>query len=220
MYSYVMKLVLENDSKKSISSASVVSCLKLLETYVVRRMFHGIESGGLLAVARGLWNNTGGDPDKMLDVLDSTPTQEFPEDDVFDKDIRSAHLYEKSDAFVTFIVDEYERGIESSEGYVERDDFTVDHIMPQTLSDDWDIAPSVHEKWLHTWSNLTPLSGGPNSKKSNRSWESTITMLKTEQSFKTTLRIANDNDRWDKDSLERRANHLVDWGLKRWPKSV
>ncbi len=96
----------------------------------------------------------------------------------------------------------------------------VEHIMPQTLTLEWqrDLGENfqaIHEKYLHTIGNLTLT--GYNSEYSNKSFQEKRDMengfkqssLKLNQSLK-------DLESFGEKEIEKRANDLADWALKIW----
>lgn len=97
---------------------------------------------------------------------------------------------------------------------------TTEHIMPQTLTEEWkrDLGENfqaIHDKYLHTIGNLTLT--GYNEKYSNNSFQEKRDMekgfkqspLKLNQSLK-------DLEVFGEKEIEKRANDLADWALKIW----
>ncbi len=97
---------------------------------------------------------------------------------------------------------------------------TIEHIMPQTLEEEWerDLGENfkaIHEKYLHTIGNLTLT--GYNQEYSNKSFQEKRDMekgfkqspLKLNQSLK-------DLESFGEKEIEKRANDLADWALKIW----
>ncbi|EMH29760.1 hypothetical protein HMPREF1423_00867 [Helicobacter pylori GAM270ASi] len=97
---------------------------------------------------------------------------------------------------------------------------SVEHIMPQTLSLEWqkDLGENfeaIHEKYLHTIGNLTLT--GYNSEYSNKSFQEKQGM---EGGFKDSPLRLNQGLRnlesFGEKEIEKRANDLADWALKIW----
>ncbi len=97
---------------------------------------------------------------------------------------------------------------------------TIEHIMPQTLTEEWerDLGENfqaIHEKYLHTIGNLTKT--GYNSEYRNNSFQEKRDM---EKGFKQSpLRLnqsLKDLESFGEKEIEKRANDLADWALKIW----
>ncbi len=96
----------------------------------------------------------------------------------------------------------------------------IEHIMPQTLTPEWqkDLGENfeaIHEKYLHTIGNLTLT--GYNSEYSNNSFQEKENM---EKGFKQSSLKLNQNlkdlESFGEKEIEKRANDLADWALKIW----
>ncbi|MFA4882305.1 DUF1524 domain-containing protein, partial [Helicobacter pylori] len=97
---------------------------------------------------------------------------------------------------------------------------TIEHIMPQTLEEEWkrDLGENfqaIHDKYLHTIGNLTLT--GYNTEYRNRSFQEKRDM---EKGFKQSpLRLnqsLKDFESFDEEKIEKRANDLADFALKIW----
>ncbi len=99
-------------------------------------------------------------------------------------------------------------------------EYTTEHIMPQTLTEEWerDLGENfqaIHDKYLHTIGNLTLT--GYNREYSNKSFQEKRDM---EKGFKQSpLRLnqsLKDLESFGEKEIEKRANDLADWALKIW----
>ena len=101
-----------------------------------------------------------------------------------------------------------------------RDRLTIEHVMPQKLTDEWktalgDEAEELHGRYRDRLANLTlsgdvtnpSLAAHPFAEKRKVYRDSPIGM---------TRRIAEENE-WNEQALERRAADLTRWVLDRWP---
>ncbi|WRA02388.1 DUF262 and DUF1524 domain-containing protein [Helicobacter pylori] len=97
---------------------------------------------------------------------------------------------------------------------------TTEHIMPQTLEEEWkkDLGENfqaIHDKYLHTIGNLTKT--GYNTEYGNRSFQEKRDM---EKGFKDSpLRLnqgLRDLESFGEEEIKKRANDLADWALKIW----
>lgn len=97
---------------------------------------------------------------------------------------------------------------------------TIEHIMPQTLTEEWkrDLGgnfQAIHDKYLHTIGNLTLT--GYNSEYSNKPFQEKRDM---EKGFKQSPLRLNQSLRglevFGEEQIKKRANDLADWALKIW----
>lgn len=217
IYAFVFRL-LDSFKHDVIPEHSVVTSLRMLESFLVRRAFAGLEPTGLHAVFKNLWDETGGDPLKILAVFDKNPTVRFPSDEDFASDIKVRALYGRR--LQQYILWEYERGLTGGDVPSDSVKLTVDHVMPQTLTSEWSLEVSAeeHEKLKHVWANLVPLSGSTNSEKGQKSWGAVRSFFQTETVFKSTKRLAQSNETWNANAIRKRSDELATWALSRWPK--
>ena len=101
-----------------------------------------------------------------------------------------------------------------------RSPLTVEHVMPQKLTDDWkralgDEAEEIHGRYRDRLPNLT-LSGDA----TNAGMGANTFAAKREVYRKSSIgmtRILADESKWDEAALERRAEDLARRALERWP---
>lgn len=98
---------------------------------------------------------------------------------------------------------------------------TIEHIMPQTLSDKWKTAlgddwERIHEQYLHTMANLTLT--GYNSQYSNLTF---IEKRDMEKGFKDSAFRLNNSlkscEQWTEKELKARQKELQNVFMKLWP---
>lgn len=92
-------------------------------------------------------------------------------------------------------------------------DVTVEHLMPQKLTDWWkqnlggeEQASKTHEKYLNCIGNLTPMSAGYNSTNSNRAWHDKLPQIKSVQ-FAITSEIGKFQT-WTEDEITQRNKDI------------
>lgn len=101
-------------------------------------------------------------------------------------------------------------------------DLTIEHVMPQTLSDEWrkslgGDADSINDRWGDTLGNLT-LSGA-NGSLSNKTFQAKdmLDMNGYDASPLWLDRTLKKHSRWDQDEIRRRGELLADEAVKVWP---
>lgn len=100
---------------------------------------------------------------------------------------------------------------------------TVEHLMPQTLSEDWknylggqSNAETIYNTYINNIGNLALLSRPMNSSNSNSLWENKITNL-DDASFKLTNSITQNQKwkaKWDDGSIKDRCKYITELSLK------
>ena len=103
---------------------------------------------------------------------------------------------------------------------VEMSEVTIEHLMPQTLSDWWktylggeDEAEVIYSEYLNCIGNLTPVSQSYNSAMSNKPWNDKLLSLKDVQ-FTITSEIADIYVEWGKESIAIRNASMADRAIE------
>ena len=99
-------------------------------------------------------------------------------------------------------------------------DLTIEHIMPQTLSQAWrrdlgDQAEKIHEQHLHRLGNLTLCGGRWGAAMSNRPFEKKREIYR-KSAVLMTRRLAK-LSKWDEAAIKQRADELTQDVLRLWP---
>ncbi len=217
---YPLLIELYSDYKDGVlSKQDFIPIIALTESYICRRAVCGIGSNSLNKVFPSFTKHI--QKDEYFKSLKAhfgylTEKQRFPNNDEFKKLFITIDFYnfQKKEYF-------FERleNFDTKEP-VDTQKCNTEHIMPQTLTLEWqrDLGENfqaIHEKYLHTIGNLTLT--GYNSEYSNKSFQEKRDMekgfkqspLKLNQSLK-------DLESFGEKEIEKRANDLVDWALKIW----
>ena len=103
----------------------------------------------------------------------------YPTDNILSEEFKTRQIYRIPIAYRYFLFERMEN-VDNMEGkwenivpHMKNGDFTIEHIMPQTLSATWrqqfgNEAERIHEQYLHTFANLTLT--GYNSSYGNKSF--------------------------------------------------
>lgn len=204
-----------------ISSQELVDILKVLENFMVRRFVCNVPTYGLNKVFPPLYGQIQKTkPTTLCNGLKVVlQTKNYPKDYDFASKLQDAKLYGPGDRITkTKLILE---ALESSYGHKEQvpyDNLTIEHVMPQSLSDEWKRQlgndwEMVYELYLHSLGNLTltaynsELSNEPFAIKRKRLSESHIELNK---SF-TVI------DTWTRQAIQERSITLTTIALKVWP---
>ena len=183
-YPYLLNL-LEYRRLGKIDDTEAAGVLGIVETYVFRRWVCGVPSAGLNKIFETLQGEAekgveaGGDYVEVVAYLltHKGATGRFPNDIEFTEAVKTRDFYRIGNRKF-YLYDKLENG-DSKErvdviGGLEDGSFSVEHVMPQTLSNAWRLelgedADRIHEQWLHRIANLTLTAY--NSDYSNRPFE-------------------------------------------------
>ncbi len=217
---YPLLLELYSDySDGVLSNADFIPIIYLIESYICRRAVCGLGTNGLNKVFPSFTKHI--QKDEYFKSLKAhfvylTEKQRFPNNDEFKKLFITIDFYhfQKREYFFERL-ENFER-----KERVYTHEYTTEHIMPQTLNEEWerDLGgnfQAIHDKYLHTIGNLTLT--GYNQDYSNNSFQEKRDMKKGfKQSPLKLNQSLKDLESFGEKEIEKRANDLADWALKIW----
>ncbi|WRC56375.1 DUF262 and DUF1524 domain-containing protein [Helicobacter pylori] len=219
---YPLLLELYSDySDGVLSKQDFIPIIALIESYICRRAVCGLGTNSLNKIFPSFTKKI--DKKQYLKSVEKhfgslKGKQRFPNNDEF------------KDLFITIDFYNFQKKkyfFERLENFdtkepVNTKECTIEHIMPQTLTEEWkrDLGgnfQAIHEKYLHTIGNLTLT--GYNQEYSNKSFQEKRDMdngfkqspLRLNQSLK-----GEDLEVFGEKEIEKRANDLADSALKIW----
>ncbi|MDU9717404.1 GmrSD restriction endonuclease domain-containing protein [Helicobacter pylori] len=218
---YPLLLELYSDySDGVLSNADFIPIIYLIESYICRRAVCGLGTNSLNKIFASFTKKI--NKDQCLESIKAhflsleTTKGKFPKDSEFKKLFITIDFYNFQKK--TYFFERLEN-FDTKEP-INTQKCTTEHIMPQTLTEEWkrDLGENfqaIHDKYLHTIGNLTLT--GYNEKYSNNSFQEKRDMekgfkqspLKLNQSLK-------DLESFGEKEIEKRANDLADWALKIW----
>ncbi len=228
---YILNL-LEYRSQGKIDDASVAAVLWTIDSFLFRRWVCGVPANALNKIFETLHSDTlkgidGGasyvEVAKYL-ITHKGGTGRFPEDNDFLYALNTRDFYRIGNRKF-YLYDRLENGssherVEVVEG-LESGSFSVEHVMPQTLSAQWkrslgDDWERIHEEWLHKMANLTLTAY--NSDYSNRLFEQKRDMEDgfRESGFRMNQWIAQ-QETWGEAQMKERERLLEERFLTLWP---
>lgn len=211
---YILEL-LNAHREGTASKRQTVQCLAIVESFLVRRAIVGLEPTGLHAVFKGLWGKAGADP-KTLKERIITGTIRCPNDNSIRETLSNEDMYSRK--ITKYLLIQRELQHNTTHGYDNAtDDFTVEHVLPQSLTGDWLdwFNREDHKALLHTIGNLVPLTKGQNGRIKDLSWAEKRVVIKG-SNWKITQEAASART-WDKRQIQRRAKKFADWAVGEWP---
>lgn len=204
----------------ALSVEGFVQIISTIENFIMRRYICGVPTNQLNKIFPGLYNQAAKYEKSLLEsIKDILQNRNYPVDEKLHQQLQILNIYGGGDRLnrAKLILET----LEETHGHkemVDTDNLTIEHVMPQTLSDWWrehlgDDADVIHELYLHTLGNLTltaynaEMYNHPYPEKRTRLKESHLELNKY---FKTV-------EKWDKEAIEARAVFLADIALKAWP---
>ncbi len=217
---YPLLLELYSDYKGGVlSKADFIPIIALIESYICRRAVCGLGANSLNKVFPSFTKHI--QKNEYFKSLKAhfgylTNNQRFPNNDEFKNLFITIDFYKfKKNKYFFERLENFER-----KERVYTREYTTEHIMPQTLTEEWekDLGENfqaIHDKYLHTIGNLTLT--GYNNEYSNRSFQEKRDM---EKGFKDSPLRLNQSLRglesFGEEEIKKRANDLADLALKIW----
>ncbi len=214
---YPLLLELYSDYRDCVlSKQDFIPIIALTESYICRRAVCDLGTNSLNKVFPIFTKNINKNQyfksiEKHFGSL--TAKQRFPNDDEFKEKLMRKDFHQNR-----YFLERLEN-FDTKEP-VNTQECTIEHIMPQTLNDDWerDLGQDherIHTQYLHTIGNLTLT--GYNSKYSNESFQKKRDM---EKGFRDSpLRLnqsLKDLESFGEEEIKKRANDLAGLALKIW----
>ncbi len=202
-----------------LSQQDFIPIIYLIESYICRRAVCGLGTNSLNKVFPSFTKKI--NKDQYLESIKVhfgylTEKQRFPNNDEFKKLFITIDFYNfKKNKYFFERLETF-----NTKEPVNTKECTIEHIMPQTLTEEWkrDLGgnfQAIHDKYLHTIGNLTLT--GYNKEYSNKSFQEKKDM---EKGFKQSpLRLnqsLKDSEPFGEEKIKKRANDLADWALKIW----
>lgn len=218
---YPLLLELYSDySDGVLSKQDFIPIIYLTESYICRRTVCGLGTNGLNKIFASFTKKI--NKDQYLESIKAhflsleTTKGKFPKDSEFKNLFITIDFYNLKEKKYFF---ERLENFNTKEP-VNTKECTIEHIMPQTLTPEWqrDLGENfqaIHDKYLHTIGNLTLT--GYNTEYRNRSFQEKRDM---EKGFKQSPLRLNQSlknlESFGEEKIKKRANDLADLALKIW----
>ncbi len=206
---------------RNISLDKFVSVLTSLENYLIRRFICDYKTNLLNKIFPSAYASIkaykiGTETDAFKSFLSE---RGYPRDNEFKNRFKQTEIYGGGErkAKTRFILESLERGFRHKER-VDTDNLTIEHIMPQTLSEWWqnylgEDWEDVHDELLNTIGNLTLTAY--NSELSNDNFDTKQAIYA--QSHLELNKYLAGLPCWNKEQILNRAEILAGRALEIWP---
>jgi uncharacterized protein with ParB-like and HNH nuclease domain len=217
---------------EDVEEKDLISTLSCIETYIIRRLICGMPTNALNKIfctlhkdVLRLKRDTDSYSSVVIYILENkTSSSSFPKDEIFKNTFSAKDIYSMQKKNKLYLFERLENGDskETSDIISRMNDgtYSIEHIMPQSLNDDWkcDLGndwPRIHEEWLDTIANLTLT--GYNSKYQNKCFK---VKKSVEHGFDDSpLRLnkyLHDCEQWTEAELKQRQKIMIDYAMKLW----
>lgn len=224
--------------KNGLSDEEKYRVLDIVEAYWARRIICNLPSNALNKVFATLHRDVLNNMNKAVEGTNPTYTDVliylllkkgrssvFPKDDEVKEDFATRQIYKMPANLRMFILERMEnRDSKECHDVVKQlteKTISIEHIMPQTLSDKWKDAlgeewERIHQQYLHTMANLTLT--GYNSQYSNLTFLEKRDMEKgfNDSAFRLNNYVKS-CDQWTEVEMKQRQHDLLEVFMRLWP---
>lgn len=203
-----------------IAEETVEKILQFILAYLLRRMVCGVPSNTLRGLFTYLYNRifkVASNKQKYYETLNKflftvSSKDVIPSAAEFERALQKANIY-GNNALCRFLLLDIENG--DGKEILQAENLTIEHIMPQTLSADWNhIRPEEHEEYLHTLGNLSVT--GYNSELSNKSFAEKQDIIRENSKAVILNSDVLDKESWNVADIQSRAKRLAGIVLTRY----
>lgn len=223
----------DQEDSTNISKKDLVGIFEYVESYIFRRQICDLPTNSLNKIFVALNNEIvryDGTVNNYLEKFKyamsrKTSSALYPDDMMFAAAFRNKQVYLMQSKNKKYLMERYEnwgtKEIKDVWELISDGTYTIEHIMPQTLQNEWIKAlgedyENIHEEWVHRLGNLTLTAY--NSKYSNSSFDKKKTIPNgfKDSGIRMNQKLAN-YDQWTPDELFERNEAMVMRGIKIWP---
>lgn len=225
--------------EEKLASSEVEKVLDVMEVFLFRRIMSGYYNTGLNKVFANMHNrilkqmyDNYSYSDVFIYLLQHGISYwEFPNDSQFVRSFEEREVYKMRSNYRLYLFYKLEESMnkeaEGTKKKIEDGVLSIEHIMPQTLTDDWrkelgdDFGNEDFEKWIHNIGNLTLTAY--NSEYSNRKFAEKrdgIPSIPTMKGFKYSCvamnKYVSEQEHWTVKQMQQRCNELAHAACSIW----
>lgn len=225
-------------SQSILTDEEISECVSVIESYITRRIICGLPTSAL----NKIFVNMGAEIQKYIDtnrasyidalkfsLLSKTGKSRFPGNSDFAEKFVAYELYNAKPNTKKYLLERLEnfnnRERVAVDDLIDTGELTIEHVMPQTLTDEWKDSLGenwelVHSKYKDTVGNLTLTAY--NSDYSNLSFtkKKTLAVNDVKKGFLFSKLSLNsyikECDEWTEKQISERAANLYAWAEKIW----
>lgn len=204
-----------------LSDEILISTLTAIRTYLIRRRVLGLTQGenkNIVLQIKKIKILVKGDISMFELLTNMFYRLRLPNDSEMRSTLISMNFYESLKQYSKFILGKIEEHNSKVSVDFRNPKITIEHIMPQKLSDNWKNElgqnfDEIHKKYLNNIGNLILTEF--NSELGNKSFEEKKRKLNTSSLFYRLDVI--ERDVWNEQSLKEHQSNMVNWFLETFP---
>lgn len=204
-----------------LSSESVVSVLRALRTYLLRRRLLGLTQG-----ENKFFPTLGGRIDELIEsespaekLFDQLSSQEYalrlPNNDELSSQLATMNFYNlgRSRNYPKLLLSLVEESLTKSRPDLDDTNLQLEHIMPQTLSEQWrkalgESAVATHQELVNNIGNVTLIRH--NQELGNKMFTEKKVLYLSKSGLQVAQNHVVNHDLWDKAEIQERQQYLVE----------
>ena len=201
-------------NNKKLSDNILIDSLKTIRTYLIRRRIMKLTLGEnkTIPTLSKFVDDLANKKITMLELLTNLAfATRFPNDAEVRKKLTETPLYEESKSYIKFIFGKIEKHNTKVSVNFRDSKITIEHIMPQKLTEDWqnmlgENFEDIHKEYLHNIGNLILTEF--NSEMGNKPFDEKQTKLK-----KSNLNFRNEilnAKKWSKLEIKNHQGKMID----------
>lgn len=204
-----------------LNDNALIDILKTIRTYLIRRRILYLHKGENIAIPQfsAEIKKIVSKGKTLFDILSKQPYNlRIPDDDELKNYLLTKNIYQDLNRYAKFILGKIEEHHAKVAVDFRDPQITIEHIMPQTLNDDWKAKlgkdfKEIHLKFLHNIGNLilTEFNG----EMGNKSFEEKKSAL-SNSSLHYRIPIQKE-DKWDLNSILRHRDYMIKSLLETFP---
>ncbi len=211
----------QGSGSDKLSDEKLLEILKTIRTYLIRRRILGLTQGENKNIVL-LCNRIGKLSNEEVSMLDLLTNQFYkmrlPNDNEVSERLKTMDFYNDIKKYSKFILGKIEENNTKVAVNFRDSQISIEHIMPQTLSNPWkhelgDDYENIHKQYLNNIGNLilTEFNG----EIGNKPFADKKEKLKT-SSLNFRLDVIN-RDSWTAKEIDEHGNKMVAWFLQTFP---
>lgn len=217
-YPFLLR-IFEEHEKKHIDDNELISILKFLRSYSIRRIICEIPSNSLRGLYTSLYDRINNKNNKnyyysLVKLISTLNTKDqIPSDDKFKEDLITKNLYKK--IACKYILAEIENQTKEK---IDSSNLTIEHVFPQKENSlVWkeevgEEYEKLYKLYLHTLGNLT--ISGYNSELGTRKFVEKKEIIKEKSRMNILNKDILNAEKWTEETILKRADKLSDIVLK------
>ena len=201
-----------------LSDDMLISILKIISTYLIRRRILGLTQGenkSIVLLSDRIEELSKGNI-SIIDLLSNMSYRlRLPNDDEMENVLCTINFYEQLKKYSKFILGKIEENNTKVAVDFRNPNITIEHIMPQKLNESWkselgDNYADIHKKYVHNIGNLILTEF--NSEIGNKPFTEEKSQL-SKSSLNYRLDVIN-KDIWNEDSIKHHQKNMILWFLE------